>query len=166
MYKAVPNLKGCMLGAISPIANVLIPDATLYAIVSAVLGVDGTDHTYARLGYPPQCEYVRIEKAVNGFFIIGRGVDNTAPLPFGAMTEVEYVVALEGVQMLIAESVPPIDLVLTANAPLEVQQLGTNQFNISIPVPVFSSTSNTVDVTGDYPIYDVNVVRGANGCCN
>ena len=166
MYKAIPNLKGCMLTAISPITNVLIPDTTLYAIVSAVIGIDGVDHTYARLGYPPQCEYLRIEKAVDGYFIIGRGVDNTMPLAFGAMTEMEYVVALEGVNMLIAESVSPTDLVITADAPLVVTQLGTNQFNISIPVPEFGSTSNTVDVTGDYPNYDINVVRGANGCCN
>ena len=166
MLVAVPNLKGCITQDISPLSNVVSVDTTSYALLSAILGIASENFTYARLGIAPNLEYVRVDNIAGGYITIGRNVDGSIAKAFPSMTEFEYVLTLEGINLTIADSVSPTDLAITANAPLEIKQLGTNQFNISLTTPVFSSSGNSIDVTGSYPNYDVNTVRGTNGCCD
>lgn len=165
MFKAAPNVKGCITASIGPLSNVFLPDSESYAKLAEVLGEGGTDHTYIKLGEVPNAEYVRVTSTIAGTFIVSRGVDNTDPQSYPALTEFEYVLTAAAMQDILSEVIPT-DVQITGIAPVVVVELASNQFSISIPVPTFVSSDASVDVTGSFPNFDINVVRGANGCCD
>lgn len=166
MFKPIPNAKGCIVANLTPIANVMLIDDDSYAVLASTLGEGGVDHTFIRMGTAPQCEYIRVQQLNSGVVTINRGEDGTIPLAFLSTTEFEYVLTAAAVEDMISVSMSPPNLSIVGIAPVEVTQLGTNNFEIYVPVPEFQSTGNTVDVTGTFPSYDINVVRGANGCCD
>lgn len=166
MFKSVPNAKGCILNNISSMDNVLEIDADSYAALSAVLGEGGSDHTYIRMNTAPACEHIKVQQLNSGFITVGRARDNTVALAFPAMTEFEYVMGQAAVQEMISDVVASPSLSIVGIDPIVVTQLSADSFEISVPEPTFTSSGNTVDVTGTFPNYDVNVVRGTNGCCD
>jgi hypothetical protein len=166
MFKPVPNAKGCIMSNISALSNTMEVDADSYAVLVAALGEGGVDHTYIRIGEAPLCEYIQVQQLNSGVAIINRGEDSTIPQAFPALTEYEYILTAAAIEDIVQESMSPPSLSINGISPIVVTQLGSNNFEISVPEPVFNSSGNTVDITGSFPNYDFNVVRGTNGCCD
>lgn len=168
MFRPAHAAVGTLTTSLGASGNVMVPDAQLFAAVSAAI-INVGDTTYLQVGEAPWVEIVRVDGFNAGVFLITRAIDGTLLSAFPAGTPVRYVMAAEAVSVMIQDVVDllalPANLVFAINAPNSVSVAGSN-VNINIVPTSVTSPDGTIDVTGSGSAIGVSVVRGAFGCCD
>lgn len=168
MFKPVYAPSGSLLYAASAPANVITLSASLYSNLVAVLGEDGTDHTYALLADGVSSEVVAITQLSEEEAVVSRGQDGTTPVAFGAGTTVTPIIPSAAIAEMIADAIAdaalPASLSFEINEPHTVEE-DAGVVTINIAKLPLTSLNSTIDVTTVGDGYGIDVQRGAFGCC-
>lgn len=167
MFTPTPNACGTLMFAIDSMTNVITVDGGLYARLASVLGTEGPDHTYLKIGDAPVVEYMRVQyvSSIAGQIVVDRGIDGSGPKAHAAGAYLDYILTAAAVQDIM-DIGQGLEVALTVDAPLQVDTSVTNQFHLSLDPLNLTSPNGSVDIVGDWPDIELAVNPNRQGCCD
>lgn len=162
MLKPLHALNGCLSAAITAVADLIFLDAESTALIVANMAFD--DATYIVVGESPVIEVMRLRFVDSTYFEVTRGADDTTPTAFPIGTPVKYIFAFDMAQEMI-DAISPIAFDVVGTSPIQVADSGSGVFTVSILPTTLTSPDGTINVLGTYPAFEIDIERGAFGCC-
>lgn len=163
MFKPVHAAIGTLDASLTAVSNIMVADDNLTAALIGAL-TSGVDHTYVKIGDGAGVEVVKVAPT-GGVLAITRAQDGTTAGVWAVGTCVEYLLCSAAVTDMIDTEVSPNNISITGSSPIVVEDLGSGAFEISIEDTVITSTDGTINITGTYPEFNIEIERGAFGCC-
>ena len=164
MFKPVVNAIGVLTAPIDAASTIIEVTGAVLSALTAIIGLGDIDYTYLEMGTAPTKEVIRVTGVYATYITVTRAQDGTIARAFAEGAPIYYTLTASAVTDLITAIVAP-QVSISVDAPLTIEVLGINEFNLGMEPLTVTSENNSLLITGQYPNIDLVTNPNSNGCC-
>lgn len=164
MFKPAYDANGCITAPLINSSNTALVPTAVYNYLVNLLS-DPEDWTYLKIGTQATgFEIVKVLTPMLGALVIVRAQDGTTAHTFAVNTPFAYELTALAIADIV-DNASSFAISISGVSPINVEDTGDGNWEVSIDPLLLTSNNDTVVITGDYPEFDLAVSPNANGCC-